>query len=124
MTITFKNNERKAVINYLAAKAEKAAAEKKEKAAKAELKDLFSRMGSLFKSTDKTAYIYGTIQENGKACAVVYKETTAKGTIDWQAYALSIGGNIEDAESFRKADNIRTSFDYATTKEIKEIGLV
>lgn len=120
--VDFRGEERNVIIAYLEAKAAKAKAEKAEKEAKAAIKELLGRMGKAFKQTDKSAYVYGTIQVQGKAKPVVYRETTAKGNIDWQAYALSLGGNPEDAEAFRKADTVRTSFDWATKAQEEEIN--
>ena len=97
------------------------AAEAAEKAAKAKAKELFSRLGKAFKATDKTSYLYGTVQMQGKAKAVVYKETTAKGTVDWKAYAMALGGTEAEAEQFRRPSDVRTSFDWATKTQEEEI---
>lgn len=80
--IDFTNDDRKVIMEYLAAKQAVAAAEVAEKAAKAKAKELFTRLGKEFKTTDKTSYLYGTVQIKGAVHAVVYKETTAKGAID------------------------------------------
>lgn len=119
--IDFTNEDRAIIMEYMAAKMAKSAAEAAEKAAKAKAKELFSRLGKAFKTTDKTSYVYGTVQMQGRAKAVVYKETTAKGAIDWQAYAMSLGGTAAGAEAFRKEGNIRTSFDWATKTQKEEI---
>lgn len=120
--VDFTNEERAIIMAYLKAKADKAKAEKAEKEAKAMAKELFSKLGKEFKTTDKTSYLYGTVQVQGKAKPVVYKETTAKGTIDWQAYALSLGGTEEQAEQYRKPSNPRTSLDWATKAQEEEIN--
>lgn len=120
--VDFRNDERTAIIAYLNAKSAKAKAEKAEKDAKAAIKDLFDRMGKAFKQTDKSSYIYGTVQMQGEAKAVVYRETVAKGQIDWQAYALALGGTAEGAEAYRKADTVRTAFDWASESQEKEIN--
>lgn len=120
--IIFTNDDRKAVMDYLQAKADKAKADKAEKAAKAACKELFARLGKAFKGDGKsTAYVYGTVQVQGKAKPIVYKETTAKGAVDWQAYALALGGTEEGAEMFRKPDTVRTAVDWATAKQEEEI---
>ena len=121
--IDFRNEERTAILRYLNAKTAKAEAEAEEKAAKTAIKELFARMGKAFKENEKTEYLYGTVQVQGKAKAVVYKETTAKGTIDWQAYAMALGGNLVDAEQYRKDGNVRTALDWASDKQNKELGL-
>ena len=120
--VDFRHDERTAIVNYLKAKEEKAKAEKAEKVAKDAVKAIFATMGKALKSTDKSEYAYGTIQVQGQAKAVVYRETTAQGTIDWQAYAMALGGNLEDAENFRKVSNVRTSLDWATDKQMAEIS--
>jgi hypothetical protein len=120
--IIFRNEDRTAIMDYLNAKAEVAKATAKEKECKAKCKELFARLGQTFKTNGITDYLIGAVQVQGKAKAVVYKETTAKGTIDWQAYALSIGGNAKDAEAFRKESSVRTALDWATEKQIAEIA--
>lgn len=120
--VDFTNEERAIIMAYLKAKADKAKAEKAEKEAKAMAKELFSKLGKEFKTTDKTSYLYGTVQVQGKAKPVVYKETTAKGTIDWQAYAMALGGTEEQAETYRKPSNPRTSLDWATKAQEEEIN--
>lgn len=120
--IIFTNEDRKVILSYLQAKADKAKADKAEKDAKAACKELFARLGKAFKGAGKsTAYLYGTVQMQGKPKPVVYKETTAKGAVDWQAYALSLGGTVEGAEQFRKSDTVRTSMDWATPTQEEEI---
>lgn len=120
--IIFTGDDRKVIKNYMDAKDEKAKAEKAEKAAKAACKELFARLGKAFKGDGKsTAYVYGTIQAQGKAKPIIYKETTAKGAVDWQAYALALGGTVEGAEQFRKPDTVRISVDWATAKQEEEI---
>ena len=117
--IDFTNDDRKVIMEYLAAKQAVAAAEVAEKAAKAKAKELFTRLG---KTTDKTSYLYGTVQIKGAAYAVVYKETTAKGAIDWKAYALAKGGTEAEAEQYRKRPTVRTSLDWATKDQQKELN--
>ena len=119
--VDFTNGERVIIMAYLKAKDDKAKAEKAEKDAKAAAKELFSRLGKLFKTTDKSSYLYGTIQVQGKPKAVVYRETEAKGTVDWKAYAMALGGTEEGAEAYRKPSNTRTSLDLATEAQEKEI---
>lgn len=120
--IDFTNDDRKVIMEYLAAKQAVAAAEVAEKATKAKAKELFTRLGKEFKTTDKTSYLYGTVQIKGAAYAVVYKETTAKGAIDWKAYALAKGGTEAEAEQYRKRPTVRTSLDWATKDQQKELN--
>lgn len=120
--IDFKHEDREIIMNYLKAKADKAKADKAEKTAKAKCKELFARLGKAFKATEKTDYLYGTVQVQGEAKAVVYKETTAKGAIDWEAYAKALGGTDEGAENYRKPNTTRTALDWATENQSKEIS--
>ena len=119
--IDFRNDERLAIIAYLEAKEARVKAEKAEKEAKAAIRTLFERLEKAFKKTDKSTYIYGTIQSQGRAKAIVYRETVAKGAVDWQAYAMALGGTLEGAEAYRKPDNVRTAFDWATKTQQAEI---
>ena len=118
--ITHEN--RTALINYLKAKAALAKATAEEKAAKLTAKEVLAELATAYKGNDKTDYVAVTVQDHGERKAVVYKETTAKGTIDWQAYALALGGTAEGAESYRRADNIRSSIDWATEKQTAELN--
>lgn len=117
---------REQVMKYMTIKAQKAEAEKAEKAMKKELAEFFKGLGKAFNADNKTDYLTATVQVQGKAKHLVYKETTAQGAVDWKAYAMALGGTEEWAEQFRKADTVRTSLDWATTKQeqaIKEMGL-
>lgn len=120
--VTFKNDERKTILRYLQAKAAKAQAEKEEKDAKAAAKAIFIKFGDSYKQTDKTAYAFGSVQSKGQPLYVVYKETVAKGAIDWESYAKALGGTDEGAEKYRKANNVRTSLEWATDKQTAEIN--
>jgi hypothetical protein len=120
--ITIKNANRTLLMQYLAVKAEKARLDKEEKSLKKQLAELFSELGKAFNGDgEKTAYVYASVQVQGNAQYVVYKETTAKGAIDWQAYAMALGGTEAEAEAYRKADNVRTALDWATAKQTAEI---
>lgn len=123
MKITIKNEHRTIIENYLKAKARAKEAAEAERQAKAQAKEVFTTLGKSYKEAGCTDYLYGTIQESGKARGIVYKETTRKGAIDWEAYAKALGGNDADAETYRKADTHATSIDYATVKQEKELGL-
>lgn len=120
--VDFTNEDRKIILQYLAAKAAMSAAKKAEETAKKAASELFKRLGKTYKDTEKTSYLYGAVQVKGEALAVVYKETDAKGTIDWQAYAKALGGTDEGAEDFRKPNTVRTSLDWATKTQQEEIG--
>lgn len=122
--ITFKSEARAAVMNYLAAKANAKAAVDNEKRAKLACKAIFEELGKAFRSAkaEKTSFLYGTIQEHGQATTIVYKETEVSGSIDWQAYAMSLGGTTAGAEAFRKESTTRVAIDVATTKQLQEIA--
>lgn len=119
--ITIKNENRKALLAYIEMQAEIKRLEKESKALRAELADTFKTLGDTFNATDKTSFVYGTVQQGGQAVNVVYQETTAKGAVDWKAYALALGGTDEGAEAFRRASNTRVSIGYASKAENKAI---
>lgn len=121
--ITIRHESRTALVNYLTAKADKKNADTAERKAKAEAKEVFAELGKQYKAQGVTDYLVGVIQMAGKAVGIVYKETHKRGSIDWEAYAKSLGGTNEGAEKFRKDDVISVSIDYATEKQSKELGL-
>lgn len=121
--VSFKHETRVKILNYLAAKANKKDADALERKAKAEVKEVFAELGKEYKRQGVTDYLVGFIQKAGKVVAVVYKETVKRGSIDWEAYAKSLGGTDEGAEAFRKDDVVSVSIDYATEKQNKELGL-
>lgn len=118
--ITHEN--RNALIRYIKAKAALATATAEEKQAKKEAQAVLAELATAYKANDKTDYVAVTVQDKGEKKAIVYKETTAKGTIDWQAYALALGGTAEGAEQYRKASNTRTTIDWATDKQAQELA--
>lgn len=118
--ITHEN--RTALIRYIKAKTALATATAEEKKAKAEAQAVLAELATAYKANDKTDYVAVTVQDKGEKKAIVYKETTAKGTIDWQAYALALGGTVEGAEEHRRDSNTRTSIDWATEKQAEEIA--
>lgn len=120
--INVRNEQRAILVDYLKAKKAKSDAEKLEKAAKAAVKDLFAELGKAYKSSEKSDYLTLSIQEHGEARHVVYTETVAKGVIDWQAYALALGGTPAGAENYRKPANVRANIDWASDKQEKEIA--
>lgn len=120
--VDIRNEERAILIAYLAAKMNKAKAEKEEKAAKATAKALFDKLGKAYKSGEKSDYMALSMQVKGEVKHIVYRETTAKGSIDWQAYAMALGGTEAGAEEYRKPSDIRTSIGWATDKQEAEIA--
>lgn len=120
--VNVKNEQRAILVNYLKAKKAKSDAEKAEKAAKAAVKDLFADLGKIYKSSKKSDYLTLSVQEHGEVRHAVYTETVVKGLIDWQAYALALGGTPAGAEEYRKPANVRTSIDWASDKQEAEIA--
>ena len=120
--VQLKNANRTALIRYLKAKANLATATAEEKQAKAEAKEILAELATAYKANDTTDYVAVTVQDKGERRAIVYKETTAKGAIDWQAYALALGGTAEGAEQYRRPSNTRTAIEWATEKQTAEIA--
>lgn len=118
--ITHEN--RTALIRYLKAKDALDAAKEEEKNAKKDAKAVIAELATAYKANGKTDYVAVTVQDKGEKKAIVYKETTARGTIDWQAYALALGGTEEEAEKYRRESNTRTAIDWATDKQAEEIA--
>lgn len=120
--IDLRNDERAIMVAYLNAKKAKEEAEKAEKTTKAAAKELFAKLGKAYKDGEKSEWLTLSIQSKGEKKHIIYTETTAKGTVDWKAYAIALGGTVEDAEDYRKPSNVRTSIDWATDKEEAEIA--
>lgn len=120
--VDIKNEQRAVLINYLDAKEALDIASKAEKAAKATAKDLFAELGKEYKASEKSDFLTLSLQKQGEVKHVVYTETAAKGAIDWQAYALALGGTPAGAEEYRKAGNTRTSIAWASAKQEAEIA--
>lgn len=119
--ITIKNEYRKILMDYLKAKEAKKEAENAEKALKTKALQVFEELGKDMKTTEKTEYTFGAIQMQGEEKYVLHKETTKRGSIDWEAYAKSLGGTIEGAEEYRKANIVTVAIDWATDKQVVEI---
>ena len=124
-----RNEEAKTLKNYLVAKAEAAAAAAKEKAAKAACKDLFAKLQLQLRTNGITDYVLCAVQSKGEAAGIVYKETTAKGTVDYAkaleaANAVLVANGIEaiNPEDFRKAATVRTSVEWASEKQLAKIA--
>lgn len=120
--ITIKNENREKLITFIEKQALYRKLEKEVKAMRPEIENIFNTVDQTFDNTEKTKFMYGTIQQENQAVNVVYQKTQAKGNIDWKAYALSLGGSEEDAEPFRKNGNIRISIGYATKAENAKIA--
>lgn len=119
--ITVKHENRNAFMRYMEVKAQAKELAKQEKALKAEISSVLEECATACVSTDKTAYVYAGVQVQGKVRHAVYKRTTKQGSIDWEAYAKSIGGTDEQAEAFRKASTIQVVVDWATSKQEEEL---
>lgn len=118
-----------ALKNYLKAKAEKVAAEAKEKAAKAACKDILSQLRLALKTNGTTDYLVCGVQVQGAAAGIVYKETTAKGTVDYakaleaaNAKLAALGAEPINPEAYRKESSVRTSVEWASEKQLAKIA--
>lgn len=121
--INIRNEYRQALIDYLNAKQAKAEAEKDEKAKKADAVAVLEEFGKAYKAANCSDYVAGFVQVQHAPRAVVYRETTKKGNIDWEAYAKTLGGTDEEAEKFRKVSICNVSISWATSKQAQELGL-
>lgn len=88
---------------------------------KAELVKAFTENSSIQDEKSKTVYNYCTVRADGVSKYAVYKSTQVSGSIDWQAYALALGGNKEDAAQYQKAGHVSQSIAWATAKQSAEI---
>ncbi len=119
--IDFTNSARAAITDYLTAKANLKVAAAEEKALKAEVEKVFEKYGKAMEDKAASYYAGGFIQQSLKRVGVVWRKTWTKGSIDWQSYALSLGGTKRDAEQFRKPGHWTTSCDYATQEQQVEL---
>lgn len=106
--IDIRNADREIIFQYADAQANA----KKWKDAEADLKPTaIAIMQNAGHAIDSGKAIHSeklvaTVQQDGKAVEVTYVETTRSGSIDWQAYAIALGGNAADAEAYRKPATI------------------
>lgn len=121
LSITIKNEDRKVILEYMTAKANKSFFTRKEAELKPKVQHIFAECGKALKATEKTEYIFGSIQEQGKAKYILHKETIKQGSVDWKKYALSLGGTLEGAEAFRKNEQVSVEIDWATDNQSAEI---
>lgn len=120
--IMFKHDDRAILMAYEAAKAATKEAAAKEKAAKAAAVALFTEQGNAVDyGTDKSDYIAGSVQVNGAREWYTCVTTTSKGSVDWEAYALSLGGTPEGAEAYRKAGSTTVKVGPAAKKLVAEL---
>ena len=122
--ITLTHELRAIAVRYLNAKKALADAKTAEAEAKKNLASVMNAFGTEWNGKGKsTDYAWATIQEQGQARHIVYKETSVSGSIDWQAYARTLPGfNEEDAEQYRRDAFTRATIDYATDKQEEEIA--
>lgn len=111
MKINIKNENREILFQYATAQVNVKKWTDTEKALKAQVIAIFKELGHV---TDSGKAIHSdkmiaTVQQSGNAVEVTYVETTRAGSVDWQAYAMALGGNAVDAEKFRKDSTTTTA---------------
>ena len=122
--ITFKNEDRQAIIRFLDLRDRRKEFEKKEAQAKKACEPIFKALGSIYHGAgEHTDYIAGSIQTQGEPEWVLYTETRVSGRIDWEAYARTLPGFDEAvAETFRKPDSVREDVKRATKMQSAELN--
>lgn len=116
-TPDYTNDERKLVLRIDALKSQKSACEKELDKLVPAYVELVERKGTLASDDGKKKVYAGTFRESGELVTATLTVTEAIGTVDWQAYALALGGTVEEAEQYRKPGNIRKT---PTIKRKKE----
>ena len=120
--IKLKNEARKALIAYVTLKRNVLDAQKLEREAKAEIKELFEAVCVSFKEGEKSEYTQLAVRYKNETRHIVRVVTRKAGSIDWEAYARSLGGTDAGAEEFRGSESISVKIDWATPKQEQEIA--
>jgi hypothetical protein len=120
-TITARNDNAKFVKEYLDIQEQIKELTKKLKAMRPKVHDIFRECQKDNKLSGSTEYITVTIQEQGKAKTAIYKETIAKGAIDYDALCKHFGITDEQKEMFRKDAVVKTTVEWASDKQSKRI---
>lgn len=102
--IDIRGTAREIIINYCIADDKLKALEKEVARLKADAINVLVNAGHAVDSGKavKSDKVVATIQQGNQAIEITYVETTRSGSIDWQAYAIALGGTKEGAESYRK----------------------
>lgn len=121
--IIFRNEFRKAIEQYLSTNDKRKEYIDLEKVQKKEVMELLATLGNAENTSDSTNAMWGYVMEHGEEVPVVYKETTKDGAIDWQAYAMALGGNLHDAEKYRKAPTVTRVVERMSKAMRKQLGV-
>lgn len=121
--IIFRNELRKAIEEYLDINDKKKDYANQEKAKKENVVSILSTMGNEESTSDSTSAMWGYVMEHNEKVPVVCKTTIKDGAIDWQAYAMALGGNLHDAEKYRKAPTITRVVERMSKAMRKQLGV-
>ncbi len=120
--LTIKNEQRKALIDYVTLKRDTLNAQKLEREAKAKVKELFEADANSFKAGEKSEYTQLAVRYKNETRHIVRVVTKKAGNVNWEAYARALGGTDAGAEKFREAESISVKIDWATPKQEQEIA--
>lgn len=113
---------RKELVDYVTLKRDTLNAQKLEREAKAKVKALFEADANSFKAGEKSEYTQLAVRYKNETRHIVRVVTRKAGSIDWEAYAKSLGGTDVGAEEFRGAESVSVKIDWATPKQEQEIA--
>lgn len=119
--ITIKNENRKAVMEYLQVKADLSALSDKEQELKKSLSTTIQEMADACSKTASTDYSFASLQVQGKVRHVVCKVTHKKGGVDWKKVARDYGISADTLERYRKDTVTQVVIDWATDKQEVEL---
>lgn len=122
--VTFTNENRNLSVAYMNAKEALKKAKQAEADAKKALADVMQEFANAYEGRGtQTDYAWATIQSQGKARYLVYKQTNVSGSIDYEKALRELIPNITDAEleKYRRPATTRTSIEWATAKQVAEI---
>lgn len=122
--VIFRNENRGLVNTYMSAKEALKKAKQAEADAKRALVDVMKQFASAYDGNgEQTDYAWASIQAQGKARYIVYKQTNVSGSIDYEKALRDLIPDITDAEleKYRRPATTRTSIEWATAKQVTEI---
>ena len=120
-TITARNGNAKFIKEYLDLQEQIKELTKKLKAMRPKVYGVFRECQKDNKLNGSTEYITVTVQEQGKAKTAIYKETIAKGAVDYDALCKHFGITDEQKEMFRKDAVVKTTVEWASDEQNKRI---
>ena len=118
--VTFKNNHADMIKEYVKNQEEIKRLTKRNNELKASLGVLFTELAAMVKTNGTTKFFVGSIQKQGKAEYIAFKETHADGGIDYKAACEAMGATPEFLEQFRKADVVKTTIEAVNDKKVAE----